>query len=368
MSAITDRARDFWDRISPRERRLVVLAAIAAPITIAIWLGLSIRDGLVDMEAPQRQDAQGARRARRPRARGAGAAQPTTSSRRWAPSRSASTTYLDNAAQEGRLHAQGHDAAHPGHAQRLRDELGLAARSTTSTIDQLKTFLQEVETAVEGRRGHAASRSRRDFTRQGRSSTPTLEVSTYSKEHAGEGRAAARTPAPPRRRAASDGRCRLRLPNLGPRTRKVAALRRLRRARARHVRVRAPADVPVRPREGQGRRGRSSDEVRGHDRRRRARLDPRPRLLQGRLAAHAADQARRASRTTFYIEQLEIDLGLLRAARRHGLGRPRRRRSARGHITRQRLALEGRRRRIRPRRRRTSRRRACRCARRSACR
>lgn len=51
MSTVSDKARDFWDRISPRERRLVVLAAIAAPITIAIWLGLAIHDGLGAMEA-----------------------------------------------------------------------------------------------------------------------------------------------------------------------------------------------------------------------------------------------------------------------------------------------------------------------------
>ena len=50
MSTVSDKARDFWDRISPRERRLVLIAGIALPIIIAIWLGLSIRDGLVDME------------------------------------------------------------------------------------------------------------------------------------------------------------------------------------------------------------------------------------------------------------------------------------------------------------------------------
>src|SRR4051812_38112906 len=48
--AISDSARDFWDRISPRERALVILAAIAVPLTIAIWLGLAIRDGLTAME------------------------------------------------------------------------------------------------------------------------------------------------------------------------------------------------------------------------------------------------------------------------------------------------------------------------------
>lgn len=50
MSAFSDRAKDFWDRISPRERKLVVLAAIAVPITLAIWLGMSIQDGLTAME------------------------------------------------------------------------------------------------------------------------------------------------------------------------------------------------------------------------------------------------------------------------------------------------------------------------------
>src|SRR5882724_5026558 len=51
MSAVSERARDFWDRISPRERGLVMLAAVAAPITIVIWLGLAIGDGLAGMEA-----------------------------------------------------------------------------------------------------------------------------------------------------------------------------------------------------------------------------------------------------------------------------------------------------------------------------
>ena len=41
MSTVSDKARDFWDRISPRERRLVLIAGIALPIIIAIWLGAS---------------------------------------------------------------------------------------------------------------------------------------------------------------------------------------------------------------------------------------------------------------------------------------------------------------------------------------
>src|SRR3954470_2619712 len=54
MSTLRDRARDFWDRISPRERRLVVIGVIVAPITLALWLGFAIHDGLDAME--QRND------------------------------------------------------------------------------------------------------------------------------------------------------------------------------------------------------------------------------------------------------------------------------------------------------------------------
>jgi type II secretory pathway component PulM len=50
MSA-SDRARDFWDRISPRERKLVMLLAVSVPIVLAIWLGLQIKDGLGNIEA-----------------------------------------------------------------------------------------------------------------------------------------------------------------------------------------------------------------------------------------------------------------------------------------------------------------------------
>ena len=51
MSTISDKTRDFWDRISPRERRLVVIGAIVLPITLALWLGFAIHDGLDAMEA-----------------------------------------------------------------------------------------------------------------------------------------------------------------------------------------------------------------------------------------------------------------------------------------------------------------------------
>src|SRR5262249_45304434 len=48
--AISDSARDFWDRISPRERVLVLLLAICVPIGVALWLGLAIQRGPVALD------------------------------------------------------------------------------------------------------------------------------------------------------------------------------------------------------------------------------------------------------------------------------------------------------------------------------
>ena len=46
MSDLSDRLRDKWDSITPRERRLVVILGIAVPTILVIWLGLKISDGL----------------------------------------------------------------------------------------------------------------------------------------------------------------------------------------------------------------------------------------------------------------------------------------------------------------------------------
>jgi hypothetical protein len=46
MSEFTDKLRDKWDSITPRERRLVVVLGIAIPTVLIIFLGLKISDGL----------------------------------------------------------------------------------------------------------------------------------------------------------------------------------------------------------------------------------------------------------------------------------------------------------------------------------
>ena len=51
MSTFADNARDWWERKNPRERVLVLALTIVAPITIAVYLGSQITDGLNKIEA-----------------------------------------------------------------------------------------------------------------------------------------------------------------------------------------------------------------------------------------------------------------------------------------------------------------------------
>jgi Type II secretion system (T2SS), protein M len=180
MAAITDQARDFWDRISPRERRLVVIAAIAAPITIAIWLGLAIHDGLDAMAS--RND-----RARKAlvvladlRARGQTHEQVDDVVATMGTEPLSLDTYLTNAAKKARFELKSTITPHTPQTKN-----GFVTNSSSLSLDklsieELKDFLMEIET---GSKQVAITHLdlRRDF-RDKDKLTVNLEVSTYSKE------------------------------------------------------------------------------------------------------------------------------------------------------------------------------------------
>ena len=175
---ISERARDFWDRISPRERRLVVLAAIAAPITLAIWLGLSIHDGLVAKEAANEKTRKALVVLADLKARGP--QQPTDDVVATMGTEPLSLdTYLTNAAQKAGFQLKGTTP------RKAVTKNGFVTNSVSCqvsdlTIDQLTKFLQEIESAS---KVVAVTRLelRRDFKAKEKLDA-TLEVSTYSKE------------------------------------------------------------------------------------------------------------------------------------------------------------------------------------------
>jgi len=180
MSAITDKASDFWARISPRERRLVVIAAVAVPLTIAIWLGLAIRDGLDAMNTRNAKARKALVALADLRARGQTHEQVDDVVATMGTEPLSLDTYLSNAAKKAKF-----DLKSTITPRQPVSRNGFVTNTSTLTLDnmtieQLRDFLQEVETAS---KVVAITHIdlRRDFRDKAKLDV-NLEVSTYSKE------------------------------------------------------------------------------------------------------------------------------------------------------------------------------------------
>lgn len=182
--AIADSAREFWDRISPRERRLVVIAGIAAPLTIAVWLGLSIHDGLDAMEARNDKTRHALEVLADLEARGAPVAAPVDDVVATMGSEPLPLdTYLGKASQKAgfvlkSLHHK------PQQAKNGFTTDGVSLDLEGLSIDELKTFMQEIETqskvTVITHLEINRNRSKPDKL------NAQLDVSTFAKEKAGD--------------------------------------------------------------------------------------------------------------------------------------------------------------------------------------
>jgi type II secretory pathway component PulM len=179
MSAVSERARDFWDRISPRERGLVVLAAVAAPLTIVIWLGMSIGDGLSNMESRNAKTRKALVVLADLKARGP--QQPTDDVLAGMPVEPLSLeTYLTNAATTAGFVLKGTTPRNPVTRN------GFVTASVTLnvsdlTLDQLKKFLQEIETKSKYVAITHLDITRREYKTKDKLDA-SLEVSTYARE------------------------------------------------------------------------------------------------------------------------------------------------------------------------------------------
>lgn len=179
MSTIQERARDFWDRISPRERGLVVIAAVAAPLTIVIWLGLAIGTGLDNMEARNNRMRQALTVVADIKARGP--RQPADDVLAGMPVEPlALETYLTNAATAAGFQLKGTTPKNPSNRPGFVIN-SVSLNVSDLTLEQLKRFLQEIE----GKSKYVAV-THLDITRKeykGKDKLDaSLEVSTYAKE------------------------------------------------------------------------------------------------------------------------------------------------------------------------------------------
>jgi hypothetical protein len=186
--AINDRARDFWDRISPRERKLVVFLGFGIPLALAIWLGLSIRDGLLTME--ERNNTTRDALVIIADVKSKGPQQVSDDAPKIPSEPVALETYVSKAAEKFTLKFKGPIDSRPKVARNGFVTTTVSCALDDITTDQLKAFLQELETA---NKVVAVTHLdvRRDF-RDPKKIDATFEVSTYSTESkaAGSGSAA----------------------------------------------------------------------------------------------------------------------------------------------------------------------------------
>lgn len=181
MSAVSERARDFWDRISPRERGLVMIAAVVAPLTLVIWLGLAIGDGLASRQV--RNDKMRKALAVLADLKARGPRQPVDDVVSGMPVEPLSLeTYLSNAATTAGFVLKGTTPRTPV----TRNGFVTASVSLNAndlTIDQLKKFLQEIETKSKYVAITRMDISRKEYKGKDKLDV-AMEVSTYAREAA----------------------------------------------------------------------------------------------------------------------------------------------------------------------------------------
>ena len=181
MSAVSERARDFWDRISPRERGLVLIAAVVAPLTLVIWLGLAIGDGLTSMQA--RNDKMRKALAVLADLKARGPRQPVDDVVSGMPVEPLSLeTYLSNAATTAGFVLKGTTPRTPV----TRNGFVTASVSLNAsdlTIEQLKKFLQEIESKSKYVAITRLDIGRKEYKGKDKLDV-SMEVSTYAREQA----------------------------------------------------------------------------------------------------------------------------------------------------------------------------------------
>jgi hypothetical protein len=147
MSMLTDRARDIWERISPRERGLVVLLVVATPLTLALWLGFAIHDGLDAMAARNDKTRHALDVLADMRARGSAAAvqAPVDNWLKGIPVEPLKLdTYVNKAAQKAGFTISG-TRPRPSVPRNGFVTESVQLDVPAEPIDQLKTFLQSLE-------------------------------------------------------------------------------------------------------------------------------------------------------------------------------------------------------------------------------
>ncbi len=176
--SIFESVQSWWERISPREKRMVVIAGIAVPATLILWGGLKIHDGLAARELQNDKMRKALVVLADLRSRGPSAPEDTTLANM--PVEAAKLeSYLEAAAKKVNVTIPRYS---PGAVVTKNGFLTHSMRIELNdlTIDQAKQFMEEVE---KGNRYVAVTQLSvtRDFKDKEKLDL-RLEVSAYAKE------------------------------------------------------------------------------------------------------------------------------------------------------------------------------------------
>ncbi|HEY4241671.1 MAG TPA: type II secretion system protein GspM [Kofleriaceae bacterium] len=178
--AVTDRASEFWNRISPRERILVLVGAIAAPIVIAIWLGSAIADGLDDI-ATRNDEMRDALHVLDDLKQRGGPVMPADDAVATMGTEILSlNTYLSNAATKAGFQLKGTTPRPEVHKNGFVTS-SVSLTVSDVTLDQFQKFLQSIETQSKVVYVTHLDISRHDYKAHDKLDA-NLEVSTYARE------------------------------------------------------------------------------------------------------------------------------------------------------------------------------------------
>jgi type II secretory pathway component PulM len=176
--SLTDSIQAWWEQISPSEKRTVTIAGIALPLTLIVWGGLKIHDGLKAREDQNNKMRKALEVLSDLRSRGPSAPPDTTLA--GMPAEPAKLeSYLEAAAKKVNVTIPRYSPGGPV------TKNGFVTHSTRIdlndlTIEQVKSFLQEVET---GNRYVAVTQFNlsRDFKDKDKLDV-RLEISAYATE------------------------------------------------------------------------------------------------------------------------------------------------------------------------------------------
>lgn len=185
MAAVTDKLRDRWERITPRERRLVTILGVTAVVLVLGWVWMTIAGGLDDIEARNDKKREALKSLARYRAEKAAGAGDTAAPKVDIPGAPIELeSYLERIAKEIGVDIPGYNSLPEVDKGEYR-QVSTKVQIRGLDIEQLRQLLHKIETGGGGAVVVEELHVKREFREEGKLEA-TMVVSTYYQKGGGE--------------------------------------------------------------------------------------------------------------------------------------------------------------------------------------